>query len=44
MEGLAGDAMILGKLTVPGPPTIWMILGQGSVALAVGADGVVWTF
>ena len=32
--------MVLGKLTVPGRPTIWMmILGQKPIALAVGADG-----
>ena len=36
--------MILGKLPVPGCPTILMIVGQGPTALAVGADGVVWTF
>ena len=36
--------MVLGKLPVPGRPTIWMIVGQGPVALAVGAGGVVWTF
>ena len=36
--------MVLGKLPVPGRPTIWMIVGQGSIALAVGAGGVVWTF
>ena len=36
--------MVLGKLPVPGRPTIWMIVGQGPIALAVGADGVVWTF
>ena len=29
--------MVLGKLPVPGRPTIWMIVGQGPVALAVGA-------
>ena len=34
--------MVLGKLPVPGRPTIWMIVGQGPIALAVG--GVVWTF
>ena len=27
-----------------GRPTIWMIVGQGPTALAVGAGGVVWTF
>ena len=31
--------MVLGKLPVPGRPTIWMIVGQGPIALAVGADG-----
>ena len=28
-----------GKLPVPGRPTIWMIVGQGPIALAVGAGG-----
>ena len=27
--------MVLGKLPVPGRPTIWMIVGQGPIALAV---------
>ena len=36
--------MVLGKLPVPGRPTIWITVGQGSTALAVGAGGVVWTF
>ena len=36
--------MVLGKLPVPGRPTIWMIVGQGPIALAVDAGGVVWTF
>ena len=31
--------MVLGKLPVPGRPTIWIIVGQGSTALAVGAGG-----
>ena len=31
--------MALGKLPVPGRPTIWMIVGQGPTALAVGAGG-----
>ena len=31
--------MFLGKLPVPGRPTIWMIVGQGPIALAVGAGG-----
>ena len=33
--------MVLGKLPVPGRPTIWMIVGQGPAALAVGA-GAGW--
>ena len=40
----SGGAMVLGKLPVPGHPTIWMIVGQGPIALAVGAGGGVWTF
>ena len=35
--------MALGNLSVPGRPTIWMIVGQGPTVLAVGAGGVVWT-
>ena len=35
--GWSGGAMVLGKLPVPGRPTIWMIVGQGPIALAVGA-------
>ena len=31
--------MVLGKLPVPGRPTIWMIVGQGPTVLAVGAGG-----
>ena len=31
--------MVLGKLPVPGRPTIWMMVGQGPSALAVGAGG-----
>ena len=30
---------MLGKLPVPGRPTIWMIVGQGPIALAVGVGG-----
>ena len=29
---------------VPGRPTILVTVGQGPIALAVGAGGVVWTF
>ena len=36
--------MVLGKLPVPGRPTILMIVGQGPIALAVGAGGGCWTF
>ena len=37
--------MVLGNLPEPGRPTTWMIVGQGPIALAVGAGGgVVWTF
>ena len=42
--------MVLGKLPVPGHPTIWITVVQGPTALAVGAKcsrcgwGVVWTF
>ena len=31
--------MDLGKLPVSGRPTIWMIVGQGPNALALGAGG-----
>ena len=31
--------MVLGKLPVPGRPTIWTTIGQGPTALAVGAGG-----
>ena len=31
--------MVLGKLPVPGRPTIWIIVGQGPIALVVGAGG-----
>ena len=34
--GWSGGAMVLGKLPVPGRPTIWMKVGQGPIALAVG--------
>ena len=35
----SSGAMVLGKLPVPGRPTIWMIVGEGPIALAVDADG-----
>ena len=31
--------MVLGKLPVPGRPTVWVIVGQGPTALAGGAGG-----
>ena len=31
--------MVLGTLPEPGHPTIWITVGQGFTALAVGADG-----
>ena len=34
--GWSGGAIVLGKLPVPGCP-IWMIAGQGPIALSVGA-------
>ena len=36
--------MGLGKPSVPGRPTIWITVGQGPTALAVGAGGVIWSF
>ena len=38
--------MVLGKLPVPGRPTILITVGQGPIALAVGAVGffIFWTF
>ena len=35
-QGWSGGAMVLGKLPVPGRPTIWITVGQGPTALAVG--------
>ena len=37
--GWSGGAMVLGKLPVPGRPTILITVGQGPTALAVGAGG-----
>ena len=33
-RGWSGGAMVLGKLPVPGRPTIWIRVGQGPTALA----------
>ena len=38
-KGWSGGAMVLGKLPVPGRPTILITVGQGPIALAVGAGG-----
>ena len=38
-RGWSGGAMMLGKLPVPGRPTILITVGQGPTALAVGAGG-----
>ena len=37
--GWSGGAMMLGKLPVPGRPTIWITVRQGPTALTVGAGG-----
>ena len=37
--GWWGGAMVLGKLPVPGRPTILIRVGQGPTSLAVGAGG-----
>ena len=37
--GWSGGAMALGNLPVPGHPTILTTVGQGPIALAVGAGG-----
>ena len=38
-RGWSGGAKVLGKLPVPGRPTILITVGQGPTALAVGAVG-----
>ena len=37
--GWSDGAMALGNLPVPGRPTIWLIVGQGPTALAMGVGG-----
>ena len=39
IRGWSGGAMVLGKHPVPGRPTILITVGQGPIALAVGAGG-----
>ena len=50
-DKMVSGAMVMDKLPVPRRPTIWMIVGQGPVALPVdavvwggGGGGGVWTF
>ena len=43
-QGWSGGALVLGKLPVPGRPTVCMIVEQGPTAHAIGAGGVVWIF
>ena len=38
-RGWSSGAMVLGKLPVPGRTTIWIIVGQGPIALTVGVGG-----
>ena len=40
LRGWLGGAMVLGKLPVPGRPTILITVGQGPIALAVGGGGL----
>ena len=39
LRGWSAGAMVLGKLPVLGRPIIWITVGQGPTALAVGAGG-----
>ena len=38
ISGWSGGAMVLGKLQVPGRPTVWIVVGQGPPALAEGGS------
>ena len=38
-RGWLGGAKVLGKLPVPGRPTIWITVGQGPTVLEVDAGG-----
>ena len=40
--GWSGGAKVLGKLSVRGVLLVWMIVGQGPIALAEGAGGDVF--
>ena len=35
---------MLGKLSVPGRPITWLIIGQGPIAIAVGGWGLFFVF
>ena len=37
--GVSSGAMVLGKLPVPGRPTVCITVGQGPAALTVGTSG-----
>ena len=39
LMGVVGWCDGAGKLPMPGRPTIWITVGQGPIALAVGAGG-----
>ena len=39
LSSKGGGAMVLGKLPMPGRPTVLITVGQGPIALAVGAGG-----
>ena len=39
LRGWSGGAMVLGKYPVPGVLLIWIRVGQGPTALAVGTGG-----
>ena len=39
VRGWSCGTKVLGKLPVPGRPTIWITVGQGPIALAVGTGG-----
>ena len=39
LREIVGGRVVQGKLPVPGRPTVWIRVGQGPTALAVGAGG-----
>ena len=44
LPGWSSGAMVLGKIPVPVRPTVWMIVGQGPIALAVCSGGCFFFF